>query len=299
MDHSPRCVQDTGNPCRYDALTSTINNFLITPVTTIFNGLDTDLRLALASQLRDLWTHTSTALEGNTLTLGETAFVLREGLTVSGKPLKDHNEVMGHAKAIGLLYELLDSRRTIDEADLFQLHRAIQTQVTIDMYSPVGAWKREPNGTHATIDGRQVFIEFAPPADVPPLMTEWLALLNGFLVQSLNEKDALAAFTVLHLGFVRIHPFFDGNGRMARLLANLPVLNAGLPPILIDRTRRQDYLTCLATYDLEAGPQRAGQPLPPPDIKLGGFLEFCRECWQPSKDLVAEIRRVQEGRYNG
>lgn len=59
--------------------------------------LDPDLRATLHTQLRDLWTHTSTALEGNTLTLGDTAFVLREGLTVAGKPLKDHQEVVGHA----------------------------------------------------------------------------------------------------------------------------------------------------------------------------------------------------------
>ena len=206
---------------------------------------------------------------------------------------------MGHAKAIGLLYELLDSRRTVNEADLFDLHRVVQTNMTVDIYSPVGAWKREPNGTHATVDDRQVFIEFASPSDVPELMAAWLVLLNGYLLQTLNEEEALSAYAVLHLAFVRIHPFFDGNGRMARLLANLPALNAGLPPILIDRTRRQDYLTCLASYDLQAGPQRADRPLPVTDTKLERFLEFSRECWQPSKDLVAEIRRVQEGRYIG
>ena len=266
---------------------------------TIFDGLDPDLRQALAAQLRDLWTHTSTALEGNTLTLGETAFVLQEGLTVSGKPLKDHNEVIGHAKAISLLYGLLDSRKPVTEADLFKLHRAVQTQVTIDILSPVGAWKREPNGTHATVDGRQVFIEFAHPAEVPPLMTAWLALLNRLPVPALNEEDALSAYAVLHLAFVRIHPFFDGNDRMVRLLANLPVLAAGLPPILIDRSRRQDYLACLAAYDVQAGPQRASQALPTADGRLGRFRDFCRECWQPSKDLLAEIRSLQGRRRMG
>ena len=67
------------------------------------NGLDEDLRKALIDQLRNLWTHGSTAIEGNTLTLGETAFVLDEGLTVSGKPIKDHQEVLGHARAIDLV----------------------------------------------------------------------------------------------------------------------------------------------------------------------------------------------------
>ncbi len=65
-------------------------------------NLDKDLQTALIIQLRNLWTHTSTAIEGNTLTLGETAFVLEEGLTISGKPLKDHEEVVGHARAIDL-----------------------------------------------------------------------------------------------------------------------------------------------------------------------------------------------------
>jgi Fic family protein len=73
-----------------------------------FGGLDADIRAALLAQVRDLWTHGSTAIEGNTLTLGETKFVIEEGLTVSGKPLKDHQEVVGHARAIELLYRWLD-----------------------------------------------------------------------------------------------------------------------------------------------------------------------------------------------
>ncbi len=71
------------------------------------DGLNSELKNVLLTQLRNLWTHTSTAIEGNTLTLAETAFVLEEGLTVSGKPLKDHEEVVGHAKAIDLIYQLV------------------------------------------------------------------------------------------------------------------------------------------------------------------------------------------------
>jgi Fic family protein len=86
-------------------------------------NLDKDLQKALLIQLRNLWTHTSTAIEGNTLTLGETAFVLEEGLTIAGKPLKDHQEVVGHARAIDLVYDCLEQGRTFTEADLFALHR--------------------------------------------------------------------------------------------------------------------------------------------------------------------------------
>ncbi|NCC37078.1 MAG: Fic family protein, partial [Chloroflexia bacterium] len=198
-----------------------------------FGGLDADIRAALLAQVRDLWTHGSTAIEGNTLTLGETKFVIEEGLTVSGKPLKDHQEVVGHARAIELLYRWLDEGFSEDK--LFDLHRAIQTEVVRDIDKPCGAWKREPNGTYAvTADGRQTFIEYADPRDVPELMSQWCAELNGLSRDGLSEVDAIAAYAHLHLGFVHIHPFWDGNGRLARLLCNLPMLRSGHLPLVID-----------------------------------------------------------------
>jgi Fic family protein len=159
-------------------------------------GLDADIQRALLAQVRDLWTHGSTAIEGNTLTLGETKFVIEEGLTVSGKPLKDHQEVVGHARAIELVYDMLDAwpAKPVTEAQLFDLHRAVQTGVVIDIYKPIGDWKLEPNGTYAvTDDGRQTFIEFATPADVPTLMRDWLAELNRLGATPLDEDSAIAA----------------------------------------------------------------------------------------------------------
>lgn len=76
------------------------------------SDLDKDLQKVLLIQLRNLWTHTSTAIEGNTLTLGETAFVLEEGLTISGKPLKDHQEVVGQIRAGDELAPKLESLQT-------------------------------------------------------------------------------------------------------------------------------------------------------------------------------------------
>ena len=261
------------------------------------DGLDSDLKVALLAQLRDLWTYTSTALEGNTLTLGETAFVLAEGLTISGKPLKDHSEVVGHARAIELLYHLLDRNDLVSQDDLFLLHGAVQTAIVVDIYQPIGAWKRESNGTNAlTLEGKQTFIDYASPVDVPVLMMEWLAMLNDALNASLNKEAALIAYTNLHQAFVRIHPFADGNGRMARLVANLPVLKSGFPPILIDRTRRRDYLQCLSAYDLQIGPALAGKALLPESALRNTFQKFCQDCWQASLDLVAEMKERQQVR---
>lgn len=257
-------------------------------------GLDPDLQRSLQAAIRAMWTHTSTAIEGNTLTLGETAFVLEQGLTVSGKPLKDHQEVVGHARAIDLLVELAATSRPVTEADLFALHSAVQTAVVLDALCPIGAWKNSPNGTQAVDDADRIrFIEYAAPADVPALMETWLAALNLALVS--GEASAVV-YAGLHQALVRIHPFCDGNGRMARLLANLPRLRAGLPPIVIPRERRQEYIHLLASYDLVVGPAKVGVDLLPPEGDRGPFRAFCEDCAAVVDQLIEEARATQAGR---
>jgi Fic family protein len=261
-------------------------------------GLDKDLRKALLIQLRNLWTHTSTAIEGNSLTLGETAFVLEEGLTVVGKPLKDHQEVVGHARAIDLIYECLQKGKEFSETDLFALHRAVQTEVIVDVYQPVGAWKKEPNSTVGVIGDRQVIFEYASPADVPGLMADWFGLYSS-LCRSITPGDreqALTAHVHLHVAFVRIHPFSDGNGRLARLVSNLPVLMAGLPPIIIPRESCKAYIDALSAYHYAVGKIQAGGELFPEAGKLPPFTAICRKAWQTSIALVDKCRKKQQAR---
>lgn len=106
--------------------------------------------------------------------------------------------------------------------------------------------KFEPNGTYAlTSDNKQTFIDYATPS-VPTLMTECLAILNNALVLTMDLEIALAMYSDLYLAFVRIHPFADGNGHMAHLVANLPILKSELPPVLIDCNRRCEYLMTLS-----------------------------------------------------
>jgi Fic family protein len=260
--------------------------------------LDGDLKKALLVQLRNLWTHTSMAIEGNTLTLGETAFVLEEGLTISGKPLKDHQEVVGHARAIDLVYAFLEQGRQFGEPDLFALHKAVQTEVVVDVYKPVGGWKREPNSTVGVVDGRQVIFEYARPADVPLLMADWFRLFDELFrnIAPGDRQTALSAYVRLHIAFVRIHPFFDGNGRLARLVANIPVLKAGLPPIIIPREERKAYIDALSAYHHAVGQIRAGGMLLPDAGDLEGFRDFCQKAWRASMALVDEVRRKQQAR---
>ncbi len=266
-------------------------------------NLAPDLQAALQTQLRDLWTHTSTALAGNTLTLGDSSFVLKEGLTVAGKPLKDHQEVVGHARAIDLLDEYLQQGSALGESELFALHKAVQTEAVFDYYKPVGAWKNEANSTAGTVDGRQVIFEYAAPAHIPVLMKSWFALYQDQIRKIEGEPDtpyiadiALTAYVRLHAAFVRIHPFADGNGRMARLVANLPVLRAGLPPIIIPREQRKEYIDALSAWHFAVGQIKAGEELLPTADTLELFIELCKQAWQASISLVEEARKRQEGR---
>src|ERR1039457_6982234 len=188
-----------------------------------------DIKINLLEQLRVLWTHTSTAIEGNTLSLEETAFVLSEGLTISGKPLKDHRDVEGHARAVDAIYNLV-LEDEISADDLFDIHRLVISEQIIDVYKPIGNWKKENNSTNITINSKQTMIEYSNHTEVPELMNRWLDMLNAAIKSSKERQDVLNAYTKLHLSFVGIHPFWDGNGRITRLISNIPCLKAGYPP---------------------------------------------------------------------
>jgi Fic family protein len=259
------------------------------------DGLQEDIKKDLLQQLRALWTHTSTAIEGNTLTLGETAFVLREGLTISGKPLKDHRDVEGHARAVDLMYELVKKDK-LSASDLFDLHKLVITEPVFDVYKPVGDWKKENNSAPVTINNRQTFIEYSDYWEVPQLMEHWLELVNGEIQAPQEPKDLVRAYARLHLALVSIHPFWDGNGRIARLVSNLPCLKAGQPPIIIPQEQRYEYLTALAEYTNTHGVPSLNTPIIHEDACFNNFCSFCEQCWQSTVTLVAQARAMQQNR---
>lgn len=258
-------------------------------------GLDEDIRINLLEQLRVLWTHTSTALEGNTLSLGETAFVLREGLTISGKSLKDHRDIEGHARAVDVLRTLAE-KNEITAADLFDLHRLVITDQILDVYKPTGGWKRENNSTNITLHDRQIIIEYSNHWEVPELMSRWLNLLNQEIASATERNDLLNSYVRLHLSFVSIHPFWDGNGRIARLIANLPCLKAGYPPIIIAKEDRYEYIVSLAEYQLAHGVPSRTTELVREGTQFQTFSSFCQRNWFLSLELVEQAQAVQRNR---
>ncbi|MDD2366676.1 MAG: Fic family protein [Desulfuromonadaceae bacterium] len=258
------------------------------------DGLDRDLKEMLLANLRVQWSHSSTAIEGNTLTLGETFMVLSEGLTISSKPLKDHLEVVGHAKAVDLVYHLLDTE-PITKDHLFKLHTAVQTENLFDVYKPIGEWKNDLNSTAFTFNEKVKYHVYPNQSQIPQLMESWLERFNQLCAGVVTEDTAVEVYSALHTSFVNIHPFADGNGRMARLLANIPLLRAGQPPLIIPAEKRIEYLTLCAGYSFETPLPTSERLITSPE-KLVQLTEFFKSAWLATLQIIEEIREHQESR---
>lgn len=183
-------------------------------------------------------TYNSNAIEGNSLTMKETFWVIQEGLTIKDKPLKDHLEARNHKEALDFLYELIDKEKqnTISEHLIRQLHQL----VVQDSQKEIAGKFREG----------EVYISGAkhrPPSgiEVPHQMHE----LMQWLLQNEKILHPVELAAVLHHKFVHIHPFWDGNGRVGRLLMNIIILQTGYPLAIILRNDRKRYYRVLALAD--------------------------------------------------
>lgn len=173
--------------------------------------------------------YTSNAIEGNTLTRQETALVLEHGLTVSGKPLKDHQEAVDHQDALNFVRQLVQDDRPISERDIRDIHRLVTMGTLREEAGSYSKHKRFIVGST---------VRWPEPAEVPGLMGE----LSEWLSQSAPSPET--AFEA-HLRLVTIHPFSDGNGRTSRLLMNLILLKDGYPPLIILPEDRNEYFRSL------------------------------------------------------
>lgn len=189
---------------------------------------------SMLEQLRLDWevTHTfnSNAIEGNTLTLGETKAILLDGITISGKPLREHLEAVNHRSAMRLMNRMAAQNSPLLETEILELHRTILTGI---QDSDAGRYR----DLRVRVVGSSRI--FPNPVKVPDLMQD--------LVQSINADPSHAVIQAAraHFGLVHIHPFADGNGRTARLLMNLMLIRAGYPPALVPLEVRGRYYDAL------------------------------------------------------
>lgn len=177
------------------------------------------------------YTYNSNAIGGNTLTLQETALVLK-GVTIDRKPLKDHLEAVGHKDAFLYVQGLVKNKVPFSERVIKQIH----TLVLIDRPEDRGIYRRIP----VRIIG--AYHTLPEPAFVPEQMKQ---LVKEFSKKKLHPIEGAA---LLHLKFEGIHPFVDGNGRTGRLLLNLFLMQNGYPPINVKFTDRKRYYETFDSY---------------------------------------------------
>lgn len=187
------------------------------------------------------WTYHSNAIEGNTLTLKETKVVL-EGITIGGKPMREHFEVINHKEAIDYVEAIVQGQEALSEWQIKSIHHLVLKN--IDDHN-AGQYRRE----NVVIAGA----EHAPPdfIKVPEAMT---ALMDWY--SNSSDLHPVECAARLHVDFVGIHPFVDGNGRTSRLLMNFELIRRGYLPVIIPVEQRLRYYDALDTahtrgdYDL-------------------------------------------------
>ena len=238
-----------------------------------------DIFAAARRNLRILADHHSCAIEGNALTLAETAEYLRSGIRPSGKPERDVLEIRGHDDAVEAVEEVLRTDQPLTEQFLLLLHAVVMSPVVEQEAAssglpppsarPVGSYKTVPNSVR-TARGEKVF---TPPEDTPDAVRGLLAWLEAQRGSGTHPVTVAGEF---HWRFVEIHPFYDGNGRMARLLMNLILRQRGYAEAVFRVQDRDRYLEHLRRAETDG---------------LAGFLGFVADYCRCGMDLYVRCGR--------
>lgn len=197
--------------------------------------------ISIVKKLKDQFeielTYNSNAIEGNSLTLKETYLVINEGITIKGKPLKDHLEAKNHQEALEYLYDLVkkDKHNTFSENLIRSLNQIVQQNIDKE-------WAGRYRNSGVIIGGAA----HKPPEaiEVPDLMKK---LISWYSKNKKLHPVELAGR--IHHKLVFIHPFFDGNGRTSRLVMNILLMQAGFPLVVILKNDRKRYYTALSAAD--------------------------------------------------
>ena len=176
-------------------------------------------------------TFTSNALEGNSLTESETKVIIEDGLTIEGKPLRDVYEAVGHAKAYDYMYELSHNEPLTEEV-ICNLHKLFYQQMDSER---AGQYRKVP----VFISGSRYSV--SPVAEIDKRMKQLVQWYNN----NENKLHPVVLAAELHKRFVFIHPFIDGNGRMARLLMNLSLMRNDYNIAIIPAVTRAEYISAL------------------------------------------------------
>lgn len=213
-----------------------------------------ELENKIFQKLKLDWNYNSNAIEGNQLSYGETVAFLNFGLTAKGKPFKDHLDIKGHNEAIGFMLQLIKEDRPLSESDIKDLHKIILVEpyysttaspqgIEFQKEIKVGQYKTSPNHVK-TVSGDIHY--YTNPEEVAFEMNNLLEWYRNAEEQNLHPVVMSALF---HHKFTSIHPFDDGNGRLARILSNFILLKHHYPVLVIKNKEKIQYYAALNIAD--------------------------------------------------
>ena len=198
----------------------------------------------MLKQIKDFYrvglTWTSNALEGNSLTESETKVLIEDGLTIGGRPLRDMFEAVDHAKAYDYMFTLIRNKE-ITENDIRYLHKLFYKNIDGEFagkYRDIPVFTSGSNYPVSKVEDIQSEIED---------LCEWMRMER-------KKYHPVEFATLLHKKFIFIHPFKDGNGRVARLLMNTALIQDGYLPALIPPILRSEYISLLEKAHTDKNP---------------------------------------------
>jgi len=201
--------------------------------------------------------YNSNHIEGNTLTYGQTKLLLIFGETMGTATLREYEEMKAHNAGLELIkIEAADKERPLTENFIRELNKIILVE---DYYKKndsqstpyiihVGVYKTRPNSV-VTITGES--FEYASPEETPALMSDLVRWYNDEEKQGVLNPIQIAA--LFHYRYIRIHPFEDGNGRIARLLVNYILFRHNYPMVIVQSADKENYLRVLHQCDITVG----------------------------------------------
>ena len=222
--------------------------------------ISNDDKARLARRFSVDFNYNSNHIEGNTLTYGQTEILLLFGKVIGEANIRSVQEMV--ASEVSL--KMMEAESRIKESPLtqnfirglhrtllredYEVHRTLPDGMQIGYTVHAGQYKTRPNSVITRYGDR---FEYASPEETPALMTDLINWYNS--EEEVGKLSPIELAALFHYRYIRIHPFEDGNGRIARLMVNFILSRHGLPMIVVRSRKKQDYLEALHQADLNVG----------------------------------------------
>ncbi|MBU0941507.1 MAG: Fic family protein [Bacteroidetes bacterium] len=228
------------------------------------------------------WNFNSNSMEGNTLTIEETRSVMVGNLDVRQKPIKDVLEMKGHDEVISNILKIGNAELRLSEKRIKDIHIGIMHEEDPEKKNKIGNWKPENNEIINPKGEKYTFVDWElVPDKMHDLLNRTNASIDAVLSKSKKAPHPIDIALQFHLEYLEIHPFYDGNGRTARILTNLILISLGYTPFWISKSDRSIYYNYISDIQSYGGDKEA-------------FYQYVSSLIERSEQLVLDVIEGKE-----